>query len=133
MPRSIERTWAQLAAKDFSDMQKRDVVLQVTINFNFPELKNYKLRPISRRLRVSAGMKLSVFQDKVLAPAIGCTSTVDLVSFSICSHSYHGQTTWDPGDRNFHAYVFTVIPLCWHLRGIRNTSQHTSYLPVGFP
>lgn len=32
----IERKRAQLAAKDFSDMQKRDVVLQVTINFDFP-------------------------------------------------------------------------------------------------
>lgn len=73
----MERKRAELAARDvaISAMQKCDVVLQVTLGLDgteHPSLAAAKLPPIMRRLRVSAGMKLTVFQDKVLAPSIGC-------------------------------------------------------------
>lgn len=76
---SIEWKRAQLAAKDFSAMQKRDIVIEVSLGFDptvyrwTPELLNANFKPIARRIRLSAGTKLSVFQDKILQPAFGCT------------------------------------------------------------
>ncbi|KAK4700954.1 hypothetical protein P7C70_g5286, partial [Phenoliferia sp. Uapishka_3] len=86
----VERKRAQLESVDVSAMEKCDIVLEISLSFDpkkihasFKEVRAAKLKPITRRIRVPAGMKLSVFQDKVVQPVMG----------------------WD---RNFHAYIFTV-------------------------
>ncbi|ORY81834.1 MM3350-like domain-containing protein [Leucosporidium creatinivorum] len=75
----MERKRVKLAKREaeVAALSRRDVVLQVTLPFH----THPRLAPITRRLRCSAGTKLSVFQDKILSPVMG----------------------WE---RNLHSYVF---------------------------
>jgi len=74
----MDRKRKKIDQTDLHGLDKQDVILHVKIS---GITKNGEPR-IWRRFRVSAGMKLSVFQDKVLAPILGWV-------------------------RNFHCYTFT--------------------------
>ncbi|KAL0564228.1 hypothetical protein V5O48_017824 [Marasmius crinis-equi] len=69
----------QLSKLDLRERSKQDVILKVNLYAIRDSKGEYR---IWRRFRVSAGIKLSVFQDKVLSPIMGWT-------------------------RNLHAYTFT--------------------------
>ncbi|KZV87163.1 hypothetical protein EXIGLDRAFT_652444 [Exidia glandulosa HHB12029] len=72
------RKMRELDAKDLAGRDKRDVILRIRL---MDVKKNGEFR-VWRRFRVAAGIKLSVFQDKIVTPIMGWT-------------------------RNLHAYVFT--------------------------
>ncbi|GBE89604.1 MM3350-like domain-containing protein [Sparassis latifolia] len=77
----MDRKRKEIAALDLNGLDKQDVILHV--KFTNVNSKNGEPR-IWRRFRLSGGIKLSVFQDKVLAPILGWV-------------------------RNFHCYVFTDL------------------------
>ncbi|TFK54534.1 hypothetical protein OE88DRAFT_1206296 [Heliocybe sulcata] len=60
-------------------MQERDVVLQISVNGIWDARREPR---IWRTFRISAGVKLSIFQDKVICPIMGWL-------------------------RNYHCYIFT--------------------------
>ncbi|KAH8834385.1 MM3350-like domain-containing protein [Flagelloscypha sp. PMI_526] len=75
----MEKKRKQIAAVDFEKLHKKDVILRIWLT----GIRNFEgEHRIERRVRVSAGLKLGVFQDKILNPLFG----------------------WA---RNMHSYVFT--------------------------
>ncbi|KDQ60453.1 hypothetical protein JAAARDRAFT_67997 [Jaapia argillacea MUCL 33604] len=75
----IDRKAKQLSTVDLKGLDKRDVILRITM----PWMNDAEGKPrVWRRFRVSAGIKLGVLQDKVIAPVMGWV-------------------------RNFHCYTFT--------------------------
>ncbi|KAF5366847.1 hypothetical protein D9758_006485 [Tetrapyrgos nigripes] len=75
----VERKKKQLESLNLDNLPKRDVI--ITIRLHLLNDKTGAPR-IYRRFRVSAGIRLNVFQDKIVAPIMGWT-------------------------RNLHAYTFT--------------------------
>ncbi|KAK7040211.1 hypothetical protein VNI00_010017 [Paramarasmius palmivorus] len=67
--RSLALKREQLRKLDLKDLPKRDVILKVNVYL----VRNPKgEHRIWRRFRVSGGIKISVLQDKVLTPILGC-------------------------------------------------------------
>ncbi|TCD59794.1 hypothetical protein EIP91_011425 [Steccherinum ochraceum] len=71
----------QLAKVDLKDLDKHDVVMKVSLLL----LNDSRGEPrIWRRFRVSAGIKLNVFQDKIIAPIMGWTRNLHCYHITDC-------------------------------------------------
>ncbi|KAK7040216.1 hypothetical protein VNI00_010022 [Paramarasmius palmivorus] len=75
----VERKRQQLAKTDLGDLPKQDVILRIYMY----ALRNSRgEHRIWRRFRVSAGLKVGVFQDKVLCPVMGWARNMHSYTFT---------------------------------------------------
>ncbi|KAG2090405.1 MM3350-like domain-containing protein [Suillus discolor] len=69
----------QLSKLDLADLDKKDIVIKIHLKF----LQDANGDPrIWRRVRLSAGMKIGVFQDKVLSPILNWVRNLHCYTFT---------------------------------------------------
>ncbi|KAL0954367.1 hypothetical protein HGRIS_003358 [Hohenbuehelia grisea] len=114
----MERKKEQLAKIDLHDLDKQDVILKISLAF----LNDATGQPrVWRRVRVSAGIKLSAFQDKVVAPVMGWVRNLHAYTFNdFRDGSLYGPEGMSSVDMCHLALRLAMISYlmtntCWHI------------------
>ncbi|EEB95042.1 hypothetical protein MPER_06050, partial [Moniliophthora perniciosa FA553] len=90
----IERKRQNLLDVNLGDLPKQDVILRVYICDIHDTQGHHR---IWRRIRVSAGLKIGVFQDKILCPVMGWARNMHSYIFT----DYRDGSLYGPKDANF--------------------------------
>lgn len=74
-----DRKREQLSKLDLADLDKKDIIIKIHLKF----LQDANGDPrVWRRVRLSAGMKIGVFQDKVLSPVLNWVRNLHCYTFT---------------------------------------------------